>query len=183
MRSLRGRLLVATPLLADGVFDRSVILLLEHGEEEGAVGLVLNRPSDLDVGGALPEWRDAAADPGVVFLGGPVGQGGAICLGRASLPPAAGWEQVVGQVGIVDLALPPEDVLGPVDRLRVFTGYAGWSPGQLEGELEAGAWLVARAEPDDATSLDPSGLWRAVLRRQKGRSAWLANFPDDLSMN
>ena len=183
MRSLRGRLLVATPLLADGIFDRSVVLLLEHGAEEGAVGLVLNRPSGVDLGEPLPEWRDAAADPGVVFLGGPVGQGGAICLGRAAGGTAAGWEQVVGQVGIVDLALAPEEVLGQVDQVRVFTGYAGWSPGQLEGELEAGAWLVARAEPGDVASEDPSGLWRAVLRRQRGRTAWLANFPDDPARN
>ena len=181
--SLRGRLVVATPLLSDGVFDRTVILLLEHGEQDGAVGVVLNRPSELDLAGALPAWRLAAVDPGVVFLGGPVSQGGAICLGRAVSAAAAGWEQLVGQVGVIDLSRTAEDVLVGVDQVRVVTGYAGWSPGQLEGELDADAWLVADAEPGDALCAEPEGLWRAVLRRQGGTVAWLANFPDDPSLN
>ena len=183
VRSLRGRLLVATPLLGDGIFDRSVILVLDHGEEDGAVGVILNRPSELDLASALPAWRSAAAEPGVVFLGGPVAQGGVLCLGRAVAGTATGWQQVVGEVGIVDLERAPEDVLDEVDQVRVFTGYAGWSPGQLEGELEVGAWLVARSAPQDALSLDPGRLWQAVLRRQRGRTAWLANFPEDPALN
>ena len=180
--SLRGRLLVATPVLRDGTFDRTVILLLEHGVD-GAVGVVLNRPSDLDLAGPLPEWRGAAAEPGVVFVGGPVAQGGAICLGRAASVAATGWEAVVGPVGVVDLSRPASDVLGMVEEVRVFTGYAGWGSGQLEGELEAGAWLVVPAVPDDALSPDPGSLWRTVLRRQGGASAWLANYPEDPSLN
>ena len=180
--SLRGRLLVATPVLRDGTFDRTVILLLEHGDD-GAVGVVLNRPSDLDLAGPLPEWRSAAAEPGVVFVGGPVAQGGAICLGRAASAAAIGWEAVVGPVGVVDLSRPAADVLGMVEEVRVFTGYAGWGTGQLEGELEAGAWLVVAAEPDDALSPDPGSLWPTVLRRQRGTLSWLANFPDDPSLN
>jgi putative transcriptional regulator len=180
--SLRGRLLVATPVLRDGTFDRTVILLLEHGDD-GAVGVVLNRPSDLDVGGPLPEWRSAAAEPGVVFVGGPVAQGGAICLGRAASVAADGWEPVVGAVGVVDLSRPASDVLGMVEEVRVFTGYAGWGGGQLEGELQAGAWLVLTAEPGDALSADPESLWRTVLRRQPGPVSWLANYPEDPSLN
>jgi putative transcriptional regulator len=180
--SLRSQLLVATPLLRDGTFDRSVILVLEHGAD-GAVGVVLNRPSDLDLAGPLPEWRGAAAEPGVVFVGGPVAQGGAICLGRAASVAATGWEAVVGPVGVIDLSRPASDVLGMVEEVRVFTGYAGWGAGQLEGELDAGAWLVVPAEPDDALSADPGSLWRRVLRRQGGTSSWLANFPDDPSLN
>ena len=174
---------MATPLLGDGIFDRSVILVLDHDEDDGAIGVILNRPSELDLASALPEWRGAAAEPGVVFLGGPVAQGGVLCLGRASAGTATGWQQVVGTVGIVDLERAPEDVLGEVDQVRVFTGYSGWSPGQLEGELEAGAWLVTDSVPEDALSLDPGGLWRAVLRRQRGRTAWLANFPEDPALN
>ena len=181
-RSLRGRLLVATPVLRDGTFDRTVILVLEHGDE-GAVGVVLNRPSDLDLAGPLPDWRSAAAEPGVVFVGGPVAQGGAICLGRAASRSADGWEAVVGPVGVVDLSLPAADVLAVVEAVRVFTGYAGWSEGQLEAELEVGAWVVVDAEPEDALSSDPEALWRSVLRRQRGRTAWLANFPDHPSLN
>ena len=174
---------MATPLLGDGIFDRSVVLVLDHGEDDGAVGVILNRPSELHVAAALPAWGGAAAEPGVVFLGGPVAQGGVLCLGRAAARTAPGWQQVVGEVGIVDLERAPEDVLGEVDQVRVFTGYAGWSPGQLEGELDVGAWLVARPTPDDALSLEPGGLWRAVLRRQPGRTAWLANFPEDPALN
>lgn len=173
---------MATPVLRDGTFDRTVILVLEHGDD-GAVGVVLNRPSDLDLAGPLPEWRSAAAEPGVVFVGGPVAQGGAICLGRAAGLTADGWEAVVGRVGVVDLSLPAAHVLGAVQAVRIFTGYAGWSPGQLEGELEVGAWVVADAEPDDALSPEPETLWRTVLRRQRGRVAWLANFPDHPSLN
>ena len=180
--SLRGRLLVATPVLRDGTFDRTVILLLEHGVD-GAVGVVLNRPSDLDLAGPLPEWRGAAAEPGVVFVGGPVAQGGAICLGRAASVAATGWEAVVGPVGVVDLSRPAADVLGLVEEVRVFTGYAGWGTGQLEGELAAGAWLVVAAEPDDALSAAPDLLWRTVLRRQPGTLSWLANYPEDPSLN
>lgn len=181
--SLRGRLLVATPLLGAGVFERTVVLLLEHGTDDGAVGVVLNRPSDLDLGGPMPAWREAAADPPVVFLGGPVSQGGAICLGWAASAAAAGWEPLVGQVGVIDLSRRPEEVLAGVQRVRVFTGYAGWAPGQLEGELDAEAWVVADAEPGDALSAEPDVLWRAVLRRQGGEVAWLANAPDDPSLN
>lgn len=182
-RSLRGRLLVATPLLSDGVFDRTVLLLLEHGREEGAVGVVLNRPSEVDLGRALPAWRIAAADPGQVFLGGPVSQGGAICLGRALSPAAAGWDPVVGEIGVVDLSRPAEEVLGGVEQVRVFTGCAGWAPGQLEGEIDAHAWLVVDAAADDALCAAPAHLWRKVLRRQGGSVAWLANHPDDPTLN
>lgn len=180
--SLRGSLLVALPALRDGTFDRTVILILEHGEE-GAVGVVLNRPSDLDLADPLPEWRQAAAEPGVVFVGGPVAQGGAICLGRAVSGAAPGFDPVVGRLGLVDLSRPASDVLGGVEEIRVFTGYAGWESGQLEGELEVGAWLVVAAHPGDPLSPDPASLWRLVLGRQRGRIAWLANFPDDLASN
>lgn len=174
---------MATPLLRDGVFDRTVLLLLEHGRAEGAVGVVLNRPSEVDLRQVLPAWRDAAADPGQVFLGGPVSPGGAICLGRASSPAASGWDPVVGEIGVVDLSRPAEEVLAGVEQVRVFTGCAGWAPRQLEGELDAHAWLVVDAAPGDALCAAPADLWRDVLRRQGGSVAWLANHPDDPALN
>jgi len=181
--SLRGRLLVAMPALRDQNFDRTVTLLLEH-TEEGALGLVLNRPSDTELADPLPEWGPLAAEPPVVFVGGPVALDGAIGLARArGTADTEGWAPLFGGLGTVDLRRTPDDIEVPLDRLRVFLGHAGWGPGQLEGELAEDAWVVVDAVPGDAHSEDPAGLWRRVLRRQGGRLAWLANHPPDPSQN
>lgn len=183
--TLKGRLLVATPLLGDPNFERTVILLLEH-TEDGAVGVVLNRPSGAHFVDPLPDWYGFAAYPPVVFVGGPVGEGSAIGLARARHPqPGAGegWNRVVGTVGTVDLTLDPDDLTVGIEEVRVFSGYAGWGAGQVEEEVEAGAWFVVDAEQDDALSTNPDGLWRSVLRRQTGRLAMFANFPADPSLN
>lgn len=181
--SLTGRLLVAAPALHDPNFDRTVILVLEHGEE-GALGVVLNRPTTTDLYAALPRWERFAADPSVVFEGGPVAPNAAICLGRApgSSEPD-GWSPLFAGLGTVDLDRDPEDLPEPVRDIRLFVGYAGWGPGQLEGEVAAGAWYVLDALPTDAVSDAPDDLWRTVLRRQRGRLAMVANFPADPVMN
>jgi len=180
---LTGRLLVASPVMRDPNFDRTVVLLLDHGDE-GALGLVLNRPSDTAVDDPLPQWGGRAADPPVVFVGGPVAKASAICLARSSDGDGSeGWQPLFGQLGTLDLALDPGDVGVPIDRLRVFAGYAGWGAGQLEGEIAAGAWFVVGAEAEDALSSDPAGLWRRILRRQRGVLASVANFPADLAVN
>jgi putative transcriptional regulator len=185
--SLTGRLLVATPALSDPNFDRAVVLLLDH-DEEGSLGVVLNRPTPVDVSDILEGWADLAGEPGVVFQGGPVSLDSA--LGVAVVPGGGaeegtplGWRRVHGAIGLVDLEAPPELLASALGSLRLFAGYAGWGPGQLEDELPMGSWLVADAEPGDALSADPDQLWRLVLRRQGGHVAWLANFPDDLSVN
>ncbi len=168
--SLKGRLLVALPALSAGNFDRAVVYMLEH-TDEGAVGVVLNRPSPLTVDEPLPRWLPLAAEPRVVFLGGPVERSGAI-----------GLIEVDGAVTTVDL----EDEPGDGDasgRLRVFAGYAGWSAGQLEDEIAAGAWVVADAEPGDVVTDDPEAMWSSVLWRQGGRLAAVAHFPLDPSDN
>ena len=182
--SLKGRLLVATPGLHDSNFDRTVVLVLEH-TPQGAMGVVLNRPSDLVVGAPLPAWQSFAADPGVVFYGGPVQPGAAIGLARRTEGGGGdeGWSPVLGRLGTVDLSVPPGAAGAFVEEVRVFAGYAGWGPAQLDGEIAAGAWVVVDADPADALSPDPEHLWRAVLRRQRGSVAWLANFPPDLSLN
>lgn len=179
---LTGRLLVATPVLGDPNFDRTVVLLLEHSEE-GAVGLVLNRPSDTDVAEPLPEWDEVAAAPAVIFVGGPVAQTAVIGLARCGTEGAAGWRPLVGGVGIVDLAAGPGEVDAPIEALRLFAGYAGWGADQLEEEISAGAWWVVDAAPSDALSPDPEQLWSDVLRRQRGRLAMHAFFPADPSSN
>ncbi|MFI0907468.1 YqgE/AlgH family protein [Streptomyces sioyaensis] len=221
--SLTGRLLVATPALADPNFDRAVVLLLDH-DEEGSLGVVLNRPTPVGVADILAPWAALAGEPGVVFQGGPVsldsalgvavvpgglsGEGGipsvdgsALAGGDGAEPagapaaPAAdradvqsgdeplGWRRVHGAIGLVDLEAPPELLAAVLGSLRIFAGYAGWGPGQLEDELVEGAWYVVESEPGDVSSPDPEQLWRAVLRRQRNELAMVATYPDDPSLN
>jgi putative transcriptional regulator len=185
--SLTGRLLVASPALPDPNFDRTVVLLLAHGEE-GAVGVVLNRPSGMGVGDPLPRWERLAADPAVVFVGGPVAPGGAICLARAPAPApegaeSVGWTPLLGDLGTLDLESDPDDLGPDVQAVRVFAGYAGWGAGQLEREISVGAWFVLPAMTGDAMSDDPQGLWKRVLRRSGGRLALVASFPADPEQN
>ncbi|MBO8202074.1 YqgE/AlgH family protein [Streptomyces smyrnaeus] len=298
--SLTGRLLVATPVLADPNFDRAVVLLLDH-DEEGSLGVVLNRPTPVDVSDILEPWAALTGEPGVVFQGGPVsldaalgvavvpsgrgdrtdgGPGRAVdggpgaasdekraptadsaqppgkqaeepggrpvdrpdatrgpaenapgpggpATGRGSAtgkretagesasggdtegadtaeadPGAAagigpeadtdtvldtdgplGWRRVHGAIGLVDLEAPPELLAAELGSLRIFAGYAGWGPGQLEKELSEGAWYVVESEPGDVSSPAPERLWRSVLRRQRSELALVATYPDDPSLN
>jgi putative transcriptional regulator len=184
--SLKGRLLIASPALADSNFDHTVVLMLEHSDDV-ALGLVLNRPSDAPLDEFLPAWGAAAADPSVVFLGGPVSPDSAIGLGLTATPDGddlvVGWIRVLGRLGTVDLGRDPTEVRPHVEMLRVYAGYAGWAAGQLESELQAGGWFVADAELDDSLTAEPQLLWRNVLRRQRGSLSWLANFPLDPATN
>ena len=181
--SLTGRLLVATPALADPNFDHAVVLLLDH-DEEGSLGVVLNRPTPVDVGDILESWGGLAGDPGVVFQGGPVSLDSA--LGLAVIPGdegPIGWRRVHGAIGLVDLETPPELLARALGSLRIFAGYAGWGPGQLQNELTEGAWYVVESEPGDVSSPAPERLWREVLRRQRNELAMVATYPDDPSLN
>jgi putative transcriptional regulator len=180
---LTGRLLVATPALKDPHFERTVVLLVAH-EETGALGVVLNRATEVQVDEVLTGWEALAAQPSVVFEGGPVQPEAAICLARAR--PGAdpeGFSRVEGVVGTVDLSGDPDAMVGHVDRLRVFAGYAGWGAEQLESEIEEGAWFVLDALPGDAFMPQPDDLWAMVLRRQGGMMAAVAYFPPDPTMN
>jgi putative transcriptional regulator len=183
MSSLTGRLLVAAPSLEDPNFRRSVVLLLDH-DGDGAVGVVLNRPSGTDLAEVMPQWALQVSGPAELFVGGPVGEDRAVglaVLGDGEQPD--GFQPVSGRVGLLDLDTDADDILGRVVGARVFAGYAGWGSGQLEEELAEGAWFVLDALPGDAVTDDPGALWRMVLRRQPDRLAWLAHFPDDPSQN
>jgi putative transcriptional regulator len=180
---LVGRLLIATPMLRDPNFDRTVVMLLDHNGD-GALGVVLNRPSAMAVADPLPQWVDHVAEPAVVFVGGPVSPGSAICLAQARDEVTRdGWQPLFAGLGTIDLSLGPSDLGGTIGDLRVFAGYAGWGPGQLEAEIDAGAWYVTRPRPGDALCAEPEALWRAVLRRQGGAIAALATYPKELSVN
>ena len=183
-----GRLLVAAPALVDPSFARTVVLVLDH-DGAGALGVVLNRPTEVPVADALPVWAPHMTAPPVVFRGGPVALDSALALALLATVPAAedpeplGWRQVVGALGLVDLDAPPEILTERTAAMRVFAGYAGWGAGQLEGELAADAWLVVDFLPGDAFSASPSGLWRSVLRRQPDRRALLSTMPEDPTKN
>lgn len=184
---------MATPTLLDPNFLRTVVLMLEHGPQ-GALGIVLNRPSGLTVAEALTAWVDVAAPPTVLFVGGPVQPDGVIGLvdlrgtQEEDVTPA-GPSLLWPGVGTVDLAAGPAALGALVDtgasttRLRAFAGYAGWGPLQLEGELAAHSWFVVDREDDDAWTGAPQALWTAVLRRQPGRIAQFAHCPIDPAQN
>ena len=182
--TLTGKLLVATPKLMDPNFARAVVLVIAHNAE-GAFGVVLNRPlRQADLAEHVPGWAALAAPPGVIFLGGPVEQVRALGIGSVSgAPECAGWTPLDDHMGLVDLTKEPGDLDVRVDEVRVFTGYAGWGAGQLDGEIAEDAWFVVDPRPGDAFTREPDGLWSTVLRRQPGKLAMYAHYPSDPSSN
>jgi putative transcriptional regulator len=184
-----GRLLVATPLLGDPNFRRAVVLIVEHEITEGTLGIVLNRPTQIGVDQVLEQWTELATEPSVVFKGGPVAPNSALAL--ALIPgkeEPLGWRALDGapslaRLGLLDLDAPPRLLAPAVQSMRVYAGYAGWSPGQLQAEIDEGAWYVVGAIPGDVFAADPAQLWREVLRRQEGDLAFLATYPDDPGLN
>ena len=182
MRSTRGRLLLAGPNLRDPNFFRTVVLMLDH-DAAGALGVVLNRPTDYPIVSALPQWAAAVCEPDVVFVGGPVAPENAIALAqlRSGHAEPEAWNRVAGDIGIVNL-----EASGPIrelTNLRIFAGYAGWAPGQLEGELDANAWIVLDSTTGDISTSMPQALWEDVLKRQPGSLAMLAEYPDEPAWN
>lgn len=163
---LTGRLVVATPALTDGNFAHAVVLVVEHNDD-GAAGVVVNHPSDATVTATLPGWASLAAEPGVLFVGGPVQREAIIALAR-TYGPTDGVQPILPGVGVVDVSADPTLVGAVIAGVRVFAGYAGWSGGQLESEIAVGSWFVVDARPEDVFTDEPDALWRRVLRRQGG---------------
>lgn len=181
MQSLQGHLLVAGPALVDPNFRRTVVLVGEHGDA-GAMGVVLNRPSPAAVDEAVPLLAELVGEDELVHVGGPVQEQAVLVLGEFDEPERAGV-LVFGTVGFLPGEIEDAEELGTLSRARVFAGYAGWGPGQLEDELAEAAWIVERAQPDDVFTDDPDGLWSAVLRRKGGPFAVLAAMPLDPARN
>lgn len=184
-----GRLLVAAASLTEPSFRRSVVLLLDH-DEQGTLGVVLNQPTGVDAGEVLPAWRPHLTGPPLVFRGGPVALDSALAVaavpGPADGEEPEGFRRVAGPLGVIDLDAPPTRLAPQLSAVRLFVGYAGWSAGQLEGELAQHAWYVVEGLPGDAFADlggDPDAMWRAVLARQGGELAWLARYPEDPSLN
>lgn len=183
MESLAGRLLVATPDLVDGNFARTVIYICSH-TEDGAFGLVLNRPVESSsITAILPAWARFVSDPPCLFQGGPVEPESAFALVRADDETPASWAHVGGPIGLVPLSTDPDDFGHLLSGLRIFGGYAGWSANQLDGEVEAQAWFIVDSEPGDLFDPEPETLYRRVLRRQAGKLQMYAFFPENPRQN
>ena len=172
---LRGKLLIAAPQLSD-YFRRAVVLVVEH-TDDGAMGLVLNRPTESEVAEAVPALAGMVDGDELVHAGGPVQPDSVIVLGDFEEPSEAGT-QVSGTLGLLD----PDRPDAEMRRLRVFAGYAGWAPGQLDMELEQEAWIVAPAAPDDPFGAEED-LWSRALTRKGGQYALLASMPADPTLN
>lgn len=180
--SLKGQILVATPIIEEPIFRRTVILLLEHNPD-GALGVVLNRPSPVPVDAALEKWAPLALHPSVVFTGGPMDTDSAVGLAQIRPESTSEMQLFKGRVGVIDLSDEPSSVSKEIMGLRIYSGYAGWGSGQLEAELNEDAWWVLDLNSQDVSTQEPSGLWHQVLRRQSGKVAWFANYPDDPESN
>lgn len=179
MESLAGRLLVSSPALADRNFRRSVVLLTHH-DGEGAAGLVLSRPSELAIAEAVPDLGPLPYVDEVVYLGGPVQPEAVVVLVELAEPDDE-VEPILGQVAYLPPGREQEELR--LARARVFAGYSGWGPGQLEGELDESAWIVVDADPEDVFAPDPDELWRTVVGRKGGRFSVLATMPYDPRLN
>lgn len=180
VQSVKGHLLVAGPSLIDPNFRRTVVLVGEHSED-GALGVVLNRSSESTVAEAVPELTAIVDGDEPVHVGGPVQSSAIVVLADFVEVERAG-SLVLDTVGFLPAEVDPDE-LGELRRARVFAGYAGWGPGQLEDELEEGSWIVEPAQPDDVFTPHPETLWSEVLRRKGGPYGVLALMPPDPSLN
>ncbi len=183
-RSYAGDLLVSRPDTVDPNFDGTITFVLEHGDD-GAVGIVINRPSLLLVSDAFPDWSEMVPSPAKVFQGGPVQTNGIIALGRHR-PDAPAEGRFGLPAGLVSVDLDEQPTLtraAGLDEMRIFAGYAGWGTGQLEGEIANDAWWVLPGSADDVFSTDPARLWATVMGRSGGEFRWFANLPADPSTN
>jgi putative transcriptional regulator len=178
--SLKGQLLIAAPMLLDPNFRRTVVLLLEH-TPEGAIGVVLNRPSDTEAREAVPDLRAVLLDDEPIFLGGPVQPETVIALAVHNDP--LDDEAICGSIASLEFDEDPDNLHSSVSRARVFAGYAGWSTGQLEDEIDEEAWFIEQALPGDVFSTEPERLWSSVLERMGDQYRLLARMPEDPRMN
>ena len=177
-------LLVAARALLDPNFSDSVILVVD-ADDDGALGVVLNRPSEVPVSQVLDGWGAVVAEPDTLFVGGPVSPEGALAVGllRPGTQAPVGFREFAGPLGLVDLDTPIEIMDGSLAGIRIFAGYSGWGAGQLQDEIDEGSWHVVPGEVPDVFRHDPGGLWRDVLRRQPGELAWTSTRPLDPDCN
>ena len=168
--------------MGDRNFRRSVFLMIEHSRS-GAIGLVLNQATKTTTQELFPEWGSRTNSIPEVFVGGPVEPNSCLALGRFIGETSEPHHFIFSNVGIIDLGSDPDMLPESLTEMKIFSGYSGWSPMQLDSELAADAWFVVEADPFDVFSSNHHELWSLVLRRQKGPMAWLANYPEDPKLN
>ena len=179
--SLKGQLLIASAALLDPNFRRAVVLVTEH-TPEGAMGVMLNRPSPVPVVDAIADLGGIVEEGALVYVGGPVQPEAVVALADLNEPEVAA-AIVLGSIGYLPADVDPDEIAGAVRRARVYAGYSGWGGGQLEAELQQEAWITEGAEPGDVFTDDPDGLWGSVLHRKGGAYTILARMPLDPSVN
>jgi putative transcriptional regulator len=181
MGFLEGQLLIASPAMSDPNFARTVVAIANH-DEDGALGIVLNRPSDTEVVDAVPELDGVMDADEVVYVGGPVQPASIVVLAEFDDPAEAAY-LVVGAIGLVSDSTGLDRLGAATARRRVYAGYTGWGPGQLEAELEREDWIVEPALAADVFDEEPGELWGRVLQRKGGQFRLLARMPLDPSVN
>jgi putative transcriptional regulator len=181
MHSLKGKLLIASPALIDPNFVRSVVLVAEH-TADGALGVILNRPTAALIGEAVEELNGVVEPGDPVFAGGPVQTESVMVLAEFDEPEIAA-ALVIEDVGFLPADSENDDLSAVTRRARVFAGHSGWGPGQLDAEIEEGSWITLEADVNDVFDDEPEDLWAGALRRKGGAYALLARAPVDPSMN
>ena len=181
MESFRGKLLLATPELMDSNFHRSVVLVIEHNND-GAIGVVLNRQTEIASTEVLPKWVFSSGSDSLLFWGGPVQQESLLALGLLNQDSEALQNNMLNRITVIDLN---QEIIDsePFTSARLYSGYSGWSPGQLNAEISSGGWIVTEANDNDPFVDQPTDLWSEVLERQEGFISRLAQYPDDPRMN
>jgi putative transcriptional regulator len=179
--SLRGQLLIASPALIDPNFWRTVVVIADHNDE-GAFGLVLNRPSETEVSEAVPDLASVEGVDPIMHLGGPVAPSNVVVVADFDDRANAGL-MVVGDVGLLSLEAEVGEAAAGARRLRAYAGHSGWGPGQLEAEMGLESWILEPARESDLFHDEPENLWSEVLRRKGGSYSLIARMPADASMN
>jgi len=179
--SADGRLLIAGPRLLDPNFWRTVALVVQH-DDEGAFGLVLNRPSDTTVGDAIPALTELVDADEPLFIGGPVQPSSVVVLAEFEDPGDAAL-LAFDDIGVLGAGTDLEELTVGVRNARAFAGHAGWGPGQLDAELDRDDWILEPPVREDAFSSEPRELWTSVLTRKGGSYALVARLPPDPSVN
>jgi len=165
----KGKLLVATELVRGEVFAQTVILLL-HYDEHGAIGIVVNRPTDIEPEELVADIEAFSAYSGTLFWGGPVRMDSLLALLRTDTPPEEA-EAIVDSVYQVRIDDELKDIPADLASLRFFIGYAGWGAGQLDREMDRGSWHVVPASDEHIFAEDPRALWKRLMPPREHRAA------------
>lgn len=179
---LKGQLLLDSGQLGGSFFQRTVVLICEHNAD-GAFGLVLNRSMGSKVGEMIVADLPTALKDSTLYLGGPVQPTALSVLHSDAFIPDANVIPNLSLSHSLDGLLDFGESFSPTRQVKLFAGYAGWSPGQLEDEIRRDAWLIHPASLELVFKPDPATLWQSILQRKGWKYKLLAQMPDDLSSN